>query len=76
MEKETGRNGGGAMTRKAEMEMPVAALLIFAMLVLAIGFIVYQLSVDPRVLAMDECTRGLPNAKHQLECAREIYGDD
>ena len=45
-----------------------------AVMVVAVCITTYQLAVDPRIKAMQSCTRGFPDSSKQVACAKAIFG--
>lgn len=45
-----------------------------AVMVIAVCITTYQLAVDPRIKAMQSCTRGFPDSSKQVACAKAIFG--
>ena len=47
--------------------------LCIMIMVIAICFTLYNITVDTKVIIMDKCVRGIPDSSKQIECAKVIY---
>lgn len=70
METQDGWDGAAAM----KYLFAPWSMTMLAVMVLVLSVVGYFLTVNPRVLAMNDCTRGLPNAEKQVACAEAIFG--
>jgi hypothetical protein len=56
------------------MDLNTSSTLIMCVIVICVT--VYHLFVDPRVAAMEECSRGISDSVKQVECAKAIFGEN